>query len=162
MAACDAVAFYPMDVFYRRVNYENLCELKLIAEADARIPLSYDPRYIFAEASITARLVFYKELTEDDFFEVAETGNAVVGFHVIRRIPYPPNLYVGSVISLWVHPEFRLQGIARNLKVRGEHWARSKGLVFLQTHVHVDNMRMLEVNRTNGYEVAYLNLRKPL
>jgi GNAT superfamily N-acetyltransferase len=151
-----------MEILYRRVNYENLCELKLMAEADARIPLAYDPSYIFAEASISARLDYYKELAEDDFFEVAAMESAVVGFHIIRRTAYPPNLYVGSVISLWVHPEFRRKGIAGNLKVRGEHWARSKSLMFLQTHVHVENKRMLEVNRSNGYEVADLNLRKVL
>jgi GNAT superfamily N-acetyltransferase len=151
-----------MEIHYRRVDHRDFNELRIVAEAEARIPLEFYHRYVFAEASIAARPEFYKQLTEKDFFEIAVLDEAVVAFHILRRTPYPPDLFVGSVISLWVHPDHRGRDIARTLKLRGEAWARTKGLFFLQTHVHVDNQRMLDVNRTSGYEVAYLNLRKPL
>ncbi len=151
-----------MDITYRIANPENETELRRIAEADARVPIDFDPSYAFEEGSISARLDFYQGLGKADFFEVAVLGPELIGLHIIRKTPHPPQLFIGSIISLWVHPEHRRRGIARTLKARGEQWARASGLVFLQTHVHVNNHRMLDVNRGQGYEVAYLQLRKPL
>ncbi len=151
-----------MEISYRRADFTNNSELRIIGEVDARIPLAYDTGHVFAEASISARLDFYQQLAEDDFFDVATAGNDLIGFHIIRKTPYPPELFIGSIISLWVHPDYRGKGIAGNLKARGEYWARAKSLEFLQTQVHVQNQRMIEVNREHGYEVAYLNLRKQL
>jgi GNAT superfamily N-acetyltransferase len=151
-----------MSFIFRSVDKDNLSELRLIAEADSRIPLEFDPTCMFAESSIDARLEFYGQLTDDDFFEVATIEGSVVAFHIVKKTPYPPNLSIGNIISLWVLPAFRGKGLASELKKRGEEWAKKNGMVFIQTSVHKNNSRMLSINMAYAYEQAYINLRKQL
>lgn len=151
-----------MSFVFRTANKDDLNEMRFIAEVDSRIPLEYDSAYTFAESSIYSRLDYYKQLTSDDFFEVVLSENLVVGFHIVKKIPYPPNFHVGSIISLWVQPEHRGQGLAALMKSNAEKWARASGMIFMQTNVHKNNKRMLDINQSNGYEPTYLNLRKKL
>lgn len=151
-----------MNVAFRPVNMNDAKEVRFIAEADARIPLEYDSSHTFAESSIDARLDYYNQLATDDFFEVAIADKSVVAFHIVKKIPYPPNFHVGSIISLWVHPDYRNKGLAAQLKTRAEQWAKDRGMIFMQTNVHKSNSRMLAMNQSNGYETVYINLRKKL
>lgn len=136
--------------------------MRLVAEADSRIPLAFDPAYQFNATSIDKRLEYYASYGDDDFFEVALEGETIVGFHAIRIIPYPPSFRAGNISTLWVAPSARATGIARHLKQLGEAWARKSGLIFLQTNVHVRNQRMLEINQDAGYETDYFHMRKRL
>lgn len=87
----------------------NLKDATLIAEADSRIPAEYDPAYIFNESSIDARLEFYKQLSDDDFFEIVARGNEVIAFHIVKKTPYPPNIQIGNIVTSWVRPGRRNQ-----------------------------------------------------
>lgn len=137
-------------------------EMRFIAEVDCRIPLEYDPDHTFAKSSIDSRLEFYYQLAADDFFEVVAHDKTIVAFHIVKKGPYPPDFQVGNIITLWVHPNYRGQQLAFQLKSRAEHWARHSGLILMQTSVHKDNQRMLQLNEESGYELAYLNMRKKL
>ncbi len=64
--------------------------------------------------------------------------------------------------GLWVHPDFRKRGIARRLKEMGEDWARKKECRFMDTNVRVENLPMIGLNESVGYEIARLNFRKNL
>lgn len=152
-----------MDLIFRSVNFDNIPELRFIADADSRIPLEYDATYTLDESSIDSRFEFYKEkISTDDFFEVVEDTQSIVAFHIVKKIPYPPNFFVGNIISLWVHPDYRKRGLAAQLKSRAEKWAKQVGMIFMQTNVHKYNSRMLKMNEANGYEPTYINLRKKL
>jgi GNAT superfamily N-acetyltransferase len=151
-----------MSLIFRNVNKTDISELRFIGEADARIPLAYDPNYKFAETAIDTRLDYYSQLATDDFFEVVVNGDAVVAFHIVKKMPFPPNLQIGNIVSLWGHPDYRGQGMAAKLKTKAEEWGKKGGLAFMQTNVHKNNQRMLEMNQGNGYESAYILLRKKL
>ncbi|MGE3610363.1 MAG: GNAT family N-acetyltransferase [Bacteriovoracaceae bacterium] len=66
------------------------------------------------------------------------------------------------LISLWVHPDFRGRGLAAELKRKAEKWAKNIGMIFMQTNVHKNNSRMLQLNQSNGYVTEYFHLRKRL
>ena len=151
-----------MDLIYRNINKDDLSEVRIIAEIDARIPLGFDTSYNFTEAAVDSRFEYLTSVPNEDFFEVVTSRGAIVGFHLVKKIPYTPNFLIGSIITLWVHPDFRNIGIASKLKSRAEMWARENGLIFMQTNVHESNTRMLKINQSNGYIPAYINLRKIL
>ena len=151
-----------MTIHFRPVDRTNQDELAFIAQMDSRIPLDFDPSFIVDENSAPARLKYLQSLAPSDFFEVAVNGPSIIGFHIITVQPYPPDLKIGNIITLWVSPEFRQQGVAGELKRRGEGWARAQKLTFIQTNVHVNNARMQELNQANGYSTAYLHMRKRL
>lgn len=151
-----------MAISYRRIDLGNEAEKRFVAEADSRIPLEYDSHYSFGPSSIDQRIKYYLDFKEDDFFDVALDGSRVVGFHAVHIIPYPPDVKIGNIATLWVDPAFRQQGIASQLKSRAEMWGREKKLVFLQTNVHTNNKKMLAINQAAGFETAYINLRKRL
>ena len=133
--------------------------MHLIGDADARIPLEYDPSYTFNDTSAGKRAEYYTTFSDEDFFEVAIDDGKIVGFHAIRIIPYPPNFRVGNISTLWVSEAQRGLGIAEKLKKLGEDWGRKHGLLFLQTNVHVKNHRMIEINEGAGYTTEYLHMR---
>jgi GNAT superfamily N-acetyltransferase len=147
---------------YQRADFSNVTEMRFIAEADSRIPLEYDSHYTFTDASIDQRLKYYQDFKADDFFDVALDGSRVVGFHAVHIIPYPPDLSVGNIATLWVDPDYRKKGIAKQLKGRAENWGREKKLVFLQTNVHTNNKKMMAINQAAGFDTAYIHLRKRL
>jgi ribosomal protein S18 acetylase RimI-like enzyme len=147
---------------YRRPKKENITEMRLMAQADSRIPLEFDSRYEWSEASIQARLEYYNQISDADFFEMVLDGEKMIGFHIVRKTAYPPNHFIGNIVSLWVHSDYRGQGIASELKKRSEAWAKKLKLTFMQTSVHKNNKRMIEINEANGYETAYINMRKRL
>ncbi len=147
---------------FRPINRSDAQEMAFIARADSRIPLDYDETYHWTEASITNRLDYYQTMAEDDFFDVAEFDGKIVAFHLLKVVTHPPDWKVGNIATLWVDPAHRGQGIAAEIKRRGEEWARQKGLKFIQTNVHVKNERMLRLNREQGFEHVYAHLRKIL
>ncbi|MFZ4715553.1 MAG: GNAT family N-acetyltransferase [Bacteriovoracaceae bacterium] len=151
-----------MNFNFRVANKENLKEMKFIGEKDARIPLEYDSHFIFTEASIDSRLDFYKQLSDNDFFEVVTSDESIIAFHIVKKSPYPPNFQMATIISLWVDPQYRRLGLAAKLKSRAEKWAKDEGISFIQTGVHKNNARMLLINESNGYELTYYTLRKYL
>ena len=136
-----------MTIAYRKVDRENLEELKFVAEEDSRIPLLYDPEYTWNDLSTLARLEFYKhQISDQDYFEVAVFNDKIVGFHIVKKVPYPPDLFAGIIITLWVSPQARGEGIGTSLKLRGEKWAKDLSLACLQTGVHPNNPQMLSIN----------------
>jgi len=151
-----------MSLIFRTVNKENIKEMRFIAETDSRIPVEYDPTYIFTESSIDTRLEFYQQLSDDDFFEVVSDGDEIVAFHIVKKIPYPPTFHVGNIITSWVHPDHRGQGLLSKLKANAVSWAKKSEMIFMQTNVHKNNQRMLDINEKNGFESAYINMRKRL
>jgi GNAT superfamily N-acetyltransferase len=152
-----------MEIEYRKIDRENLEELKFVAEEDSKIPLLYDSEFTWNELSISARLEFYKhQITYNDYFEVAIFEDRIVGFHIVKKVPYPPDLFAGVIITLWVSPLARGKGVGTSLKLRAEKWAKDLSLSYLQTGVHPNNPQMLSINEKNGFTVTQYTLRKKL
>lgn len=151
-----------MNLTYRKLDRINPAELRFVAEQDSKIPLQYDSEYSWNDKSIDNRLDYYKRISDDDFFEVAELDRKIIGFHLIHKAPYPPEFQIGIIATLWVDPNFRGKGIGSELKARGEKWARDRKLKFLQTGVHPSNVAMLDINKKSGFEIVQYSLRKKL
>lgn len=153
-----------MTIQYRAANRLSEAELAFIAEQDSKIPLLYDPEYAWNDSSTLARIRFYEEhVHHDDFFEVAlDADGQIVAFHIVKKIPYPPNLSAGAIVTLWVTPKYRGQRVAKTLKDRAEAWARKQDFAFLQTDVHGTNSKMISINEKAGYTVIQYTMRKPL
>lgn len=152
-----------MEIEYRKVNRTNIEEMTFIANEDSKIPLLYDSEYVWNESSTDNRLNFYKQLiASDDYFEIATSNKKIVGFHIVKKVPYPPDIFIGDIITLWVATEFRGKGVASTLKLRAEKWARDLGLAYLQTEVHSANSQMLSINKKNGFDISQYTLRKKL
>lgn len=150
---------------FRNVDRENSAELAFIADRDSRVPLDYDSEFRVTANSVNDRIEFYKRaIKPTDFFMVAVAPEypTVVGFHVILKRPHPPDIFAGDIITLWVDPKFRSQGIANALKIRGETWARSNDITYLFTGVHPSNTAMMSLNERHGFSVNQINLRKNL
>jgi ribosomal-protein-alanine N-acetyltransferase len=56
----------------------------------------------------------------------------------------------------------RRSGIAKALKIRSEQWAKNSGLDHIHTWVHVDNAKMISMNKIMGYKTTILKMRKDL
>lgn len=151
-----------MKIDYRKADLTNLEEVTFIAETDSQIPVGLDDDYFYDPKFLKSRIEFFQSIPSSDFFEVALDGQKIVAFHLVKKTPYFGNLEIASVITLWVDPEYRRQGIATELKKRGETWAKSIGLEHIQTAVHESNMAMFELNQAQGYEVVQIKLRKKI
>ncbi|MFN8369063.1 MAG: hypothetical protein U0T83_00390 [Bacteriovoracaceae bacterium] len=65
-------------------------------------------------------------------------------------------------VNVNLEDDEQLKLIARTLKKNGENWARSKKLCHLDTSTHIKNVRMLEINQKQGFEILTYNMRKKL
>jgi GNAT superfamily N-acetyltransferase len=152
-----------VEIQYRSVNRDDLNELRFIAEKDSKIPKLYEAEFPWNEKSIDGRLELYNRLSaSEDFFEVALQNGKIIAFHIIKKAPFPPDLYMGLIITLWVEPEFRGKGVATAIKSRGERWAKTQGLDHLQTGVHATNSKMISINEKSGFQTFQFNMKKKL
>jgi len=145
-----------MKIIYRPLNIQDEEEIKYVIEMDSTVPTQFDDWQHVSEEWKIKRLEELKELKEKDFFQVAEFESKIVGFHYVTVSKW--NFEVGSIITTWIHPDFRGKKIAQTLKIKGEEWLKSKGVKYLCTGVHIDNTKMRAINeksgfvlRTNGY-----------
>lgn len=167
-----------MNIIYRSANSENLEELTLIAQIDSKIPCEFDTEFFWNPESVTQRLKFLQiMLRENDFLYIAEEkspptysaqtaqtiqSTRIVGFYAIKKQEKEPPYTTGMIITLWVSPSHRHQGIGRRLKEQGEKWAKELNLKYLETAVHLKNGRMLSINLRSGYEIVQHRMRKTL
>lgn len=151
-----------MSITFRTANKNDDAELDFLAETDSKIPLLYDPNFPWDSCAVSSRRdLFANKLDTNDFFEIAISDEKIVGFHIVKKIPYG-KLFAGLIITLWVHDDFRNKGIAKTLKDHAEAWAKSLKLDHLETSVHANNKRMLKINENSGFQVAQITLRKKI
>ena len=150
-------------ITYRSVDFNNENELLFTAKMDVQIPAKFDVEFPTDEKMLHDRLKHFKEkFNQEDYFELALVDYKIVGFHIIKKQPYFDNKNVGNIYTLWVSPEFRRSGIAKELKKRGEDWAKKFNLDHLYTFVHVDNSKMLSLNKKLGYKPTNIKMVKKI
>ncbi|HXH30839.1 MAG TPA: GNAT family N-acetyltransferase [Bacteriovoracaceae bacterium] len=144
----------------RDVNKSDASELLFIADIDSKIPLDYDPHYLWDESRVKTRLEYYGRLAPESFFEVVELDRKVIAFHILDKTPDESCGKVGNIVTLWVDPAYRERGFAQILKTRAEAWATAKGFVAIQTTVHKSNTKMMSFNQKLGYLETYVSMKK--
>lgn len=149
-------------VFYRRADLANKIEIEFIARADIEIPALFDADFSTDEKAFQDELKRFEKLMDEDFFDVAVAeNNKIVGFHIIKKSPYFDR-FAGCIYTLWVSPDYRRKGIATELKRRGEAWAKTSNLDHIYTWVHVDNIKMLNLNGELGYKKTHHKMIKKI
>ena len=151
-----------MNIAYRRVDLSNTNEMREIASIDATIPPLFDSKFKVNEESIDRYYQQLMKCTAEDFFDVVVTEGKIIGFHFMYQYKSTHDVMAAHVHTIWVHPDFRKQGIAKTLKDRGEKWAKEHRLDHISTFVHGKNSAMLELNENLGYELVGYKLRKSL
>jgi len=116
------------------------CLERYFAELASRFPEGYDPK-----ADRAAEL--------DEFcppagvFLLAEAAGKPVGCGALRA--FSPG--VGEIKRMWVSPQFRGQGVGRQLLESLERAAIAKGLRCVRLDTHSSLTQALELYRTSGY-----------
>lgn len=153
-----------MDVRLRTLDHDDPREVYRVARAHEETPAAWQPGHRPPEAAVVARA---RDLAGSRWnplrlLLVAEHREAgVVGFHWID-LEVARGEVQGHIVSLWVDPRFRGNGLARRLKARGEAWAREAGARSLRTTVHFRNDRMVRFNLRAGFEPGFVEMVKRL
>lgn len=86
---------------------------------------------------------------------IAEIAGEIAGFIVINPTRRRA-LHAAYITTLDVHPDFRRQGIARQLVVEAECRAAHSGATHMQLHVHTGNASAIAFYESAGYQQAML------
>ncbi len=108
------------------------------------------------------------EHSETQLVLVAETsGGNLVGFLEASIRPFVEDCHsenVGYLEGWWIEPEYRRNGIGRNLVKMAENWARSKSCAEMASDSEIGNDLSLKAHLNLGYEETsrLVHLRKDL
>ena len=146
------------EIIYKSGNELSEEQLYIIAKIDNKIPLEFNSNHEVNQEQTLERVKYYKELLDNSFFEIAFLNEDPVAFHALQK----RGSKSANIATLWVHPSYRKQGLAKNLKRRGIEWARKEKLECITTSVHTTNERMVEINQDAGFEVLSVNMKLKL
>mgnify|MGYP002641873715 FL=1 len=151
------------DIVFRQLNYADRDEVSRFQHLFWQVPVDLDDEYLsertpeFMAAYIDRAIATENET--NTFSAMALYQGKIVGLHVLRKMSLLDS--VGAhIANLWVDENYRRKGIAKELKKRGELWAKSIGAEFLNTNVHPDNETMLAFNKAQGFQPYKINMRK--
>ena len=135
-------------------------QLYEIAFIDNSIPLLYQDDFIVTDDLNQKRTEYYKDIILKGYFKAAYHDGKLVGFHAIKLMEQ--DVIFAHIATFWVHSDHQRTGIGRQLKMQGEEWARTMNCRYIQTSVHLNNPRMLEINEKAGYKVISQIMQKTL
>lgn len=90
---------------------------------------------------------------------IAKDGDKMIAFKAGYAITIDKyNSWLGGV-----DPEYRKQGIARNLMIEQHHWLKQQEFSEVETHVDQQNMDMICLNQKGGMVISgmFLKNQKP-
>jgi len=147
-------------IVFKTSNGLTADQLYEIAVIDNSIPPLYQDDFAVTDELNQKRTEYYKDIILKGFFNAAFHDGMLVGFHAIKLMEQ--DVIFVHIATFWVHSDFQRTGIGRQLKIQGEEWARSMNCRYIQTSVHMNNPRMLEINEKAGYKVISQNMQKSL
>jgi len=94
----------------------------------------------------------YENMLVKSYFCGAFSAGKLVGFLGLGIKPYPCD-YIGKLISFFVLPEFRGQGLGSKMLIDREAFARRRGLRQLTLAVVTSNTAAIKLYEHNGYRL---------
>ncbi len=144
---------------FRQLNYETEGEVDAISKIAADVPKSWNPSFPHSPEAVEQFRKFLTEERASCLALIAENNGHIIGLHILKK---PQTSTVCRIYTLWVDEPFRNQGIGRELKRRGEDWARKMGALKIQTSVFTENVTMLEINTRFGFKSIRIEMEKEL
>ena len=145
-------------------DYSNPAEIERLARLHESAPLDWIPGFQVKEAIVADRVKFLRDAEGNEAIHILTARNEageVVGFHWLQRTEKYGRT-CARIDSLWVDEAYRRQGIAQELKARGEAWAKSVGAAFIVTEVFYVNQTMIDLNLKLGFEARQVEMIKDL
>ena len=148
----------------RSLQEQDLASLDHLADAFAQahadnMSIKPDHRRVFRD--------WMRKVMDDENVAgiVATDGTAAVGIIVGAIVDYGPLFLpakLGSIRVVSVAPEFRRQGVAKQLHDAMLDWFRSRSITEIHVNVHVQNKAAARFWRDLGYDLIYERVYKHL
>lgn len=152
------------EITFGPLNFSDPNEIRRAAEIHESAPLNWDPSYVVRPERVQNWCQFLTSAARDSslFVVTAKTQAAeLIGLHWLQMTERY-DVRCGHVQSLWVAETHRQSGIGRELKSRGEQWAKSQGAKFVVTEVFYANQKMIDFNLKQGFSARQLEMIKDL
>ncbi len=123
-------------------------------DVPALTKLAVDLGYPSTEEQISARLKRVTADTEHAVFVAEDSTGRVVGWvHVFinKLLESDARAEIGGLVA---DPSVRRQGIGRALMERGEHWARTRGLLVIALRTNIKRTEAHRFYESLGYLAA--------
>lgn len=107
--------------------------------------------WLVVDPASGARLGMIMARFRDRRNEIRSEANEFL-FRHLGEAWLPPDGRFCEIYNLWIHPNWRRQGLATRLKLHVEDAARVRGLTLIYTHTEARNAHVLELNYRLGYQ----------
>ncbi len=150
-----------LEVSFEPLNPENSEEVSEVAYLHCACPLEWNAGHEVTEVSLDrAKMQLAGQSNKINYVLLAKNDTAqIIGLHWAQFEEQEPLAYL---ISLWVRPDYRRRGIAKNLKANVEVWLRNQGLKEVRTQVHTLNQAMINFNSALGFSTVVIGMTKKL
>ena len=144
------------------VDTNDIDEVEFICRKHLETPVLWNKNYVLSEEEMIETKTNFIEAGEKNILSglTVKIDNKIIGFIWFEILLKNPE--IAEIISLWIDPEFRKQGIATALKQELEIVAKDKGFKKIRTNVYSSNKSMLDLNLKLGYKIIRYDLEKEL
>lgn len=99
---------------------------------------------------------------DGEVFLSLDLAGIITGHTIVRVDSDEKGTPIGLFSTIYVDPLYRRQSFASQLIIRGEQWMREKGLVKFSTYTSTTNIKLINLFRNHGYEVAAKDNQKDM
>ena len=125
-------------------------------------PKLWRPDYRVSDKDIEETIARIKNTSSEDLYIAVAKDDEGQPQSFIWAVKREKSKDTAMILSLYTTDKYRGQGIATKLKELLEEWCRSEGIKAIQTTVHYDNRKMLELNQKLGYIPDMVYMTKEL
>ncbi|GGX63315.1 GNAT family N-acetyltransferase [Saccharospirillum salsuginis] len=124
-------------------------------------PTEWDPHHRYTQEDLDKTIAMIQDHKHgrNHVLLVRNSDLDIVGMHW-ARVGVEPTRQPAYLMSLWVRPGCRRQGVATELKRQMEDWLLALGVGEIRTHVHAQNQTMLDFNKRLGFGVTMIGMSK--
>lgn len=152
------------EIKYSLLNIHDEAELRSAAYIHESAPLNWDPQYKVTDERVLFWIDYLKNLSVGNKAWIMVAKNQkheVIGLHWLK-LEEKYNQLRANIDSLWVHDDYRKNGVGSELKKRGEEWAKNQGAKLISTQVYYSNQKMINFNVKLGFIPQQVEMIKPL
>ncbi|MBN1970003.1 MAG: GNAT family N-acetyltransferase [Candidatus Delongbacteria bacterium] len=137
-------------------------EIRFICEKHLETPSLWIEGYSFTDEEVLDEITRFVNIFNKGKMVtfIATHNNKIIGFVWAEFVDNDPE--DSKIISLWVDPDYRNQGIATKLKKKLEENLKISGVKKLRTNVYAPNKQMLDLNLKLGYRIIRYDMLKDL